>query len=695
VVAQNSSLYTHNIVSTLRILGSHRLQKSLPKNAFQGVRFCIFSLGDRAYGPQKFCAAGRKLTVRLRQLGASLGADPGFGDDGSPHGGVFADLDLWLNQTLLPYLETHHPQAPRSTLMTKAARSATTSPVETCSSPYRVQVSCAETNLLSNGGDNEGSEEWMLDRYEESYRSFFQKQCPLSAYSYERSSNQRIVVYGGDMDVSHARQSSFLIGHVVENRRITATDWEQDTRHLRIEIPPTRESESATTTKETTSAANANFLSFSTQQHDFYDSLPYRAGDVAAIMPSNAAKEVTAFLKVLPQSLQGIADRELSIQFDDHSAGSSLQHFPGHGYAFWPSHCTLRGWLTFCADIHALPEREDLRALAHYCSKGHPSGTDQRNKLVSLSETKESALYADYILREKRSWADVLYDFDSLRDPGSLLSLEVLLGLLPPIRYREFSIASSPSKECLLAAQDGSNDATAAAAAPLSATQQKISIELCVAVVEGSTRLGRTYHGLCSHYLSRLTPDNRSTVRLWIRPGSFHGLPMGDSSQVLYVGAGTGVAPLRALIAERETVRRHHAVLSHNQDEAETLERDDILVFGCRKKTADFYYAEEWDALEKTGGLALLTAFSRDQWHKIYVQQVLEKAEKESRLLSRHVLERNGSIYIAGGPKMARAVKDIIVDSLSKEMKGGDEKEAQRLLSKMQQKGRFSVEAWN
>lgn len=64
--------------------------------------------------------------------------------------------------------------------------------------------------------------------------------------------------------------------------------------------------------------------------------------------------------------------------------------------------------------------------------------TDQREKLQSLAEVSEAALYADYILREKRSWADVIYDFESLSVESSKLSVEALLTLLPPIRHRDF-----------------------------------------------------------------------------------------------------------------------------------------------------------------------------------------------------------------------------------------------------------------
>ena len=49
---------------------SRLLFKSLPHTLFSHLQFALFALGDRAYGPDAFCAAGRKLASRLMQLGA-------------------------------------------------------------------------------------------------------------------------------------------------------------------------------------------------------------------------------------------------------------------------------------------------------------------------------------------------------------------------------------------------------------------------------------------------------------------------------------------------------------------------------------------------------------------------------------------------------------------------------------------------
>jgi sulfite reductase alpha subunit-like flavoprotein len=633
-----------------------RLKKSLPSDLLKGVTFAIFNLGDRAYGPQ-FCAAGRKLAVRLLQLGATLLIEPGYGDDATSNGGVFADLDFWLEENLLVAFQKH-------------GKMRSGGPVSFTPSPaYHVLVSASQSS-----SENE-EEEWEQEDFLESYRSFFQHLCPATAYCYDTEIPRRRITSG------KKTEKPPLVGRVLVNERITATDWEQDTRHIRVYMESKVESEPTTTAAWDLA------------------SLPYQAGDVASILPSNPDDEVERFLQVLPLDIRNLADCELHIENDD-----TVVDLFGVGCSFWPRRCTLRGWLTHCADIHALPEREDLRALSFYCSQEHPHGKSQLDKLVSLSETTDAALYADYILREKRGWVDVLYDFDSLQAPGSLLTMKALLSLLAPLRPRDFSIASSPSHD-YLSETSGST-----------ATCGGFGIEICAAVVQGVSPLGRSNHGLCSYYLSQRTAvdstrSRQSSIRLWIRPGSFSGLPLevegsGETGNpklqtpVLFVAAGTGIAPIRGLILEREAVRILKSSVgglddlrSPANDNVGELDHDNVLLFGCRKEEADFYYEKEWKDMEQSGRLGLLTAFSRDQWHKIYVQQKLRKADEDHAFLARHVIEKNGAIYIAGGPKMARAVKEEIIESLGRTLDGG-ENQAVKLLGKLQRLGRYSVEAW-
>jgi sulfite reductase alpha subunit-like flavoprotein len=615
----------------IRTTWKRLLSKSIPANIFQNKQFAMFCLGDRAYGPQ-FCAAGRKLAVRLLQLGMTRKCEVGYGDDDTPNGGVFYDLDDWLQNNLLPILEAKQANGDHST------KDAKNVPPE-ISSPYQVlQVEAAREPR----GD---LEEWQQSNMREAYQEFFTQSCPITAYSYNGMGTR--IIASNDAP----EKNSPLLGRVLSNQRLTGSDWEQDTRHIQLHLE--QQNGSPVGGRETAI-------------------LPYEAGDIATILPCNSDSDVNRFLQVLPQDIEALADYQLDITIDESRMNSS--------FCAWPKQCTFRGWLKYCADLHSLPEREDLRALSPYCSHDHSHGKDQSAKLLSLSETSEAALFADYILREKRCWPDLFYDFDSLRAEGSKLTLEALLTLLPPIRPRHFSIASAPSTELVKGKQD----------------ETGFSLDLCVAVVQGRSPLGRDHHGLCSEYLSRMVPsdDFQPLLQVWIRPGSFGKLPLEVmpgtakfSSPILCIGAGTGIAPLRSLIQERDAVR------SLVNPSGVPDENDNILVFGCRKQQADYYYKDEWEQMANNKSLRVLTAFSRDQRHKIYVMKVLREADN-GRLIVQHILERNGAVYIAGGPKMARAVKEEIIEALTNEL-GGNEKQANQLLSKLQRVGKFSIEAWS
>ncbi|CAB9499948.1 NADPH-dependent diflavin oxidoreductase 1 [Seminavis robusta] len=641
------------------------LKKSLSSNKLQGVQFALFCLGDRAYGPQ-FCAAGRKLAVRLMQLGATSCCEVGYGDDNTPNGGCFADLDRWIQQQLLlsSIILLEQPNTSTVAVMTNSnTTDTTTTRVDT--SHYKVTVLQEQTK--------DAMDQWQQDWCQESYQAFFAHQSPMTAYRYDSQANST--------NNTPPQQNKPLIAQVESNTRLTAPDWDQNTRHIRLQLTGYNNNKKQTTPTER--------------------QLPYQAGDIATIMPCNPPTEVERFIQTLPTALQTIADKVLHLDYYQQQQQQQQANLLGDAFPHWPAHCTLRGWLTYCADIHAPPEREDLRAISQFCSHEHDMGAAQRDKLLSLSETAASALYVDYILREKRCWTDVLYDFDSLRHLGSGLTVEALLAIVPPMRPRDFSIASAPTTSTK---PDGD-----------------FVVELCVAVVEGTTPLGRSYHGLCSHYLSTLLLQDSTTVlQMWIRPGSFHGLPLTPSQNdttsekrrwfenpVLCIGAGTGVAPLRGLILEREAVRAAQQksdvadsstiapfAATTNGDatnETQTLNQyDNLLVFGCRKRDADYYYQNEWTQLQNR--MVVIPAFSREQARKVYVQQLIKQ---NGEAIVRHIMENDGAIYIAGGPSMARYSKEELIDATARVLLDGDEKKANLLFKKMQARGRFRVEAWS
>lgn len=683
-------------------------------------------------------------------MGAQVFCNIGYGDDGTPNGGVFHDLDVWIEQDLIPSIITSNGHSketsnnnnrknsngnriPRQSLMRELRFRY--QPI----SPYEIVVSSTKTKndgppvsiSLDENSNSSPKQEWQMQQYTSFYNDFFQSLRPRNAYMYDPSTGYRLSAadcnHNNNKNVHESQNNKNmndptprlhwpLNGHVLSNERLTSEGWIQDTRHIQIHVDTGNFHRNSTNSRVASKVpTNTNKPCHNQETVP----LPYRAGDIATIIPFNPKSIVQKFLNCLPLSIQSKADIPLSIAT---KILPSTQYKAN--YTPWPAYCTLRGLLTHCADISSLPEREDLRSLSVYCNPKHPMGKDQQSKLVSLSETTDAALYGDYVIREKRNWADVLFDFDSIRyedryqganfvnddDDDDLamftpLGIEHLLMILSPIMPRHFSIASAPSSAIVQGNESGYVQ---------SSGKCGFSIELCVAVVNGSTPHGRQFQGLCSTYLSGLGTSHRSeqnNLKLWIRPGSFSQLPLdfvemtesmaevsypSFKTPIMCIGAGTGIAPLRSLVCEREAtraIRIQTGGYKKKPNDGELQSVDNILVFGCRKRNEDFYYQDEWNNLIDSGSLKVLTAFSQDQKKKVYVQHIIRESD-QGLLIAKHILENSGAVYVAGGAKMARAVKDEILESLGNHLPNGMS-DAKKLLSRLQHVGKFCVEAWS
>lgn len=141
----------------------------------------------------------------------------------------------------------------------------------------------------------------------------------------------------------------------------------------------------------------------------------------------------------------------------------------------------------------------------------------------------------------------------------------------------------------------------------------------------------KVYQGVCSSYLRALRPGDR--VRLYVRKSTFH-MPPSVSNNLIMVGAGTGVAPLRAFIHERryqlEQLLSTAAPIDEGDNKSSEQDTDDnseaLLFFGCRQRDVDFLYREELLKAEKDGVLSeLALAFSREKATKVYVQHLIDK----------------------------------------------------------------------
>ncbi len=148
---------------------------------------------------------------------------------------------------------------------------------------------------------------------------------------------------------------------------------------------------------------------------------------------------------------------------------------------------------------------------------------------------------------------------------------------------------------------------------------------------------GRARLGVCSSFLAE--HDGHRPVKVYLHANNAFRLTENDAAPIIMIGPGTGIAPFRAFLEERE---------------ARGAAGKNWLFFGDQHAATDFLYEESIGRWMKHGLLTRLdTAFSRDQAEKVYVQdRILEQASEFFAWL-----EAGGYIYICGDA--SRMAKDV------------------------------------
>ncbi|EOX3354239.1 assimilatory sulfite reductase (NADPH) flavoprotein subunit [Vibrio cholerae] len=263
----------------------------------------------------------------------------------------------------------------------------------------------------------------------------------------------------------------------------------------------------------------------------------------------------------------------------------------------------------------------------------------QSQKLTSLAQDKEA-------LREYATRTQVI---DVLREEKVTLSATQLLSLLRRLTPRLYSIASSQS-------------------------EVGEEVHLTVGVVEyeyeGEQRLGGASSFL-AHQLEEGAP-----VKVFVEHNNNFKLPSDDNAPLIMVGPGTGIAPFRSFIQERE----NRGAAGKNW-----------LLFGDRTFTQDFLYQVEWQKYLKSGVLNRLdVACSRDQHEKVYVQhRLLEQAE-----LVWQWLQEGAYFYVCGdASRMAKDVHQALITVV--EQQGGlNREQAEEYVSELRKAKRYQRDVY-
>jgi len=294
-------------------------------------------------------------------------------------------------------------------------------------------------------------------------------------------------------------------------------------------------------------------------------------------------------------------------------SGSGFSYAAGDALGVWPRNCPalvdeLLALMQLDGQAMVEPKGQPAMPLAEalHAHLEIAKVTTQQLQAFAGSAPDLQRLLQPECKAELQDWLWGRQLVDVLRAFPQQLPLASWLELLKPLQPRLYSISSSPL------AHPG-------------------QVHLTVSTVRYGER-----KGVCSAFLA----DRAQALKVAIFPqASRHfRLPADDSVPVIMVGPGTGIAPFRAFLEERE---------------ARGAKGGNWLFFGEQCAATDFYYREQLQAWQASGHLRLNTAFSRDQAEKIYVQQRM--LEQGAQLWQ--WLEAGAYFYVCGDAQ--RMAKDV------------------------------------
>jgi sulfite reductase (NADPH) flavoprotein alpha-component len=185
----------------------------------------------------------------------------------------------------------------------------------------------------------------------------------------------------------------------------------------------------------------------------------------------------------------------------------------------------------------------------------------------------------------------------------------------------------------------------------------------------------RTRLGVCSTFLGgRVAPGGK--LRVYAQKAQHFALPKDQSKQIIMIGPGTGIAPFRAFLHERQAVKAPGR---------------NWLFFGHQRRDYDFFYEDELVAMRAAGLLTRLTlAWSRDSDEKIYVQHRMREVGRD--LWS--WLTDGAHIYVCGDAlRMAKDVEAALVEIIAKHG-SRTPAEAIRFLGELKAAGRYQIDVY-
>ncbi|WP_369191441.1 cytochrome P450 [Streptomyces sp. R08] len=344
------------------------------------------------------------------------------------------------------------------------------------------------------------------------------------------------------------------------------------------------------------------------------DGTDYRTADHLTVLPVNAPALVERAATALGVDLDAVLDiRPARPRRDGLAVDRPV---------------TVRQLLTHHVELQDRPTADQLVALA----AANPC-PPERTALAALTD-------------DPRTFVELVEDHPALR---GALDWPTLLDLLTPLRPRHYSISSSP------AVDPGHAD-------------------LMVSLLEAPARSGKgVYRGTGSGHLNTVAPGDTVYARVQPCREAFR---IDDSTPVVMIAAGTGLAPFRGTIADRMAALADGAQLAPA-----------LCYFGCDTPDADYLHADELRAAETAGAVSLRPAFSAAPEGQVSFVQHRVAAEADEVWA---LLDAGARVFVCGdGSRMAPGVREAFRTLYRDRTPGADDTAAEQWLNTLMADGRY------
>ncbi len=282
--------------------------------------------------------------------------------------------------------------------------------------------------------------------------------------------------------------------------------------------------------------------------------------------------------------------------------------------------------------LQALEQKLELTQL-------HPSVIKHWNELTDSTHLKQLILNNTDV----RDYAQQHQFIDLIEQFPAEISAEDLIQLLQPLQPRLYSISSSQ-------------------------LHNEDEIHLTVSALRYK-KDDQERHGTASCFLADRIEEEEQ-VSIYVAENTQFRLPENNDTPIIMVAAGTGIAPFRAFLQQRQE---------------ENASGKNWLIFGNRNFRKDFLYQLDWQKYRQTGLLNKINlAFSRDTSTPVYVQDQIREQGDEIY----HWLNEGAHFYICGSTAVEQAVRESIIEVL-RHYGEFDQQSAEEYVENLRSNGRY------